>query len=290
VASQPSDPAGDETHFDSGLAELHQYLFHFEEAALPRAVDAFRLATTLAPDKAGHWAALGFALDASDLPGEALAALRRANDVEPEDEEVEVFVLTLLSELGPESEAMAGVEALATRNGVDLESLRRELADAGLPVNALALLRNGFLRARNFLRSTLEDAIERSHRMHDPEESARQAESDRQECFERQEELQDSFDPDRVPAGLHDVIPWAMRLGVGDDVCRSTLVEGLTTDERSSLLSAIRIHASSIDSWLDTFEGKPMAPEAAAFMYLLVGVEETNALPRPVQTENDSQT
>jgi tetratricopeptide (TPR) repeat protein len=276
VTSQPSDPAGAQARFERGLAELHQYLFHFEEAALPRAVNFFRSATTLAPDEASHWAALGFALDASDLPEEAMAALRCANEVDPEDEEVEVFVLTLFSELGPEREAMAAVEALAKRKGVDIEFLREELADAGMPVDARALLMNGFLRARNFLRSTLEDAIERSQRKRDPEEWARQAEAERRECLEMQEELQSNFDYDQVPAGLHDVMPWAVRLGVGDDVCRSMLVERLTTGERSSLHGVIRKQASSIQLWLDTFDDKPMTPEAAAFMYLLLGMEETN--------------
>jgi len=276
VASQTSDPTGAEGHFDRGLADLDRYLFHFEEAALPRAVDAFRSATALAPDRAGHWAALGFALDASDLPEEAMVALRRANEVDPEDEEVEVFVLTLLSELGPEDEAMAAVEALAKRKGVDLESMRRELADADMPVDSRALLMNGFLRARNFLRSTLEDAIERSSRTRPPEERARQAESERRECDERQEELQNTIDPDRVPAGLRDVTPWAIRLGVGDDVCRGKLVESLTTVERTALVDVIGEHATSIHVWLDTFGDKPMTSEAAAFMYLLLGLEETN--------------
>ena len=276
--------AAQSTHYLDGLGALDQYLFHFEDAALPRAVAAFRSAAKLAPDNADHWAALGFALDASDLPVEAMAALRRASEVDPEDEVVQVFVLTLLSELGPEAEAMAAVEDLAKRKGVDLESLRRELADEGLPVTARALLMDGFLRARNYLRSTLEDAIERSDRMRDPEEWTRRTEAERQECLEMQEELQSDFDADRVPAGFRDVAPWAMRLGVGDDVCRSTLVEGLTTDERAALLSAIQEHASSIHAWLDAFEDRPMTSEAAAFMYLLLGVEEANAPAPPDAT------
>lgn len=276
MASKPLDTTGAEAHFNRGLGELHRYLFYFEETALPRAVDAFRLATTLDTDQAAYWAALGFALDASDLPDEAMIVLRRANEIDPEDEEVEVFVLTLLSELGPEPEAMAAVEALAKRKGVDLDLLRQELANADMSINARAFLMNGFLRARNFLRSTLEDAIERSHGKSSPEEYARQTEADLQECFEMQEELQKDFDAGRVPNVLHDVGPWAVRLGVGDDVCRSTLFERLTSDERSTLFSVIDKHASSINSWLDMLEGKPMTIEAAAFMYLLLGVEETN--------------
>ena len=263
-----------EAGFDRGLAELHQYLFHLDEAALPRAVEAFRSATALAPDNADHWAALGFALDSSDVPGEAMAALQRARDVDPEDEEVEVFILTLQSELGPEREAMAAVEALAKRSGVDLESLRRDLTAADMPVDSRALLMNGFLRARNFLRSRLEDAIERSQRRRDPEEWDRQAEAERRECGERQEELRNNIDPEGVPVPLRDVTPWAIRLGVGDDVCRSTLAEQLTPGERSALQGVIREHTTAIHAWLDTFGDEPMTPEAAAFMYLLLGVEE----------------
>jgi len=137
--------------------ELHQYLFHFEEASLPRTVDAFRLATSLDPDSAGHWAQLGYSLDASDLPREALVAFRRAGEIDPADEEVEVFVHTLLSELGPEREAMSAVDALAKRNGVDLESLRRDLTAAGVPVDARSLLMNGFIRARHLWLDTFGD-------------------------------------------------------------------------------------------------------------------------------------
>jgi len=277
VASQPSDSAGAESHFDRGLNELDRYLFHFEEAALLRAVDAFRLATALAPGNAGHWAALGFALDAADMPGDAIVAFRRAKEVDPEDEEIEVFILTLFSESGPEPEAIAAVEALAERKGVDLASLRRDLTDAGMPVDARTLLMNGFLRARNFLRSRLEDAIEQSHRTHDPKERARQAEAEGRECGEMQEALRNDVDPEGVPAGLRDVTPWAIRLGVGDDVCRSMLTERLTSDERSALLDVIGRHATSIHLWLDAFGDKPMTTEAAAFMYLLLSVEETNA-------------
>ena len=159
MAPQSSESNGAETHYHLGLAELHQYLFHFKEAALPRAVKAFERATVLEAGNASYWTAFGFALDAQDLPGEAIVALRQAHQLDPEDEQVEVFVLTLLSELGPEPEAMAAVEAFAERKGINLASYRKQLAEADMPVNARALVMNGFVRARNFLRSTLEDAI-----------------------------------------------------------------------------------------------------------------------------------
>jgi len=78
-----------------------------------------------------------------------------------------------MSALGPEGEAMAAGESLPSRKDVDLDSMRRELTDADMPVGGRTLLMNGFLRARNFLQSILEDAIDRFQRAHDPAEWAR---------------------------------------------------------------------------------------------------------------------
>lgn len=276
MATHPSSQIQAKAHFHRGLAELHRHLFHLEEAALPRAVKAFRLAALIGVDNSDHWAGLGFGLDALDRPEEALAAFRRAWAINPADEEVEIFALTLLCELGPEPEAMAAVEALAKRQGLDLPSLREELTAAAMPVDARTLVMNGFLHARNVLRSRLEDAMERSQRSHDRGSWERDLASQRQDCARRQEELRCTLDPVRVPAELRDVTPWAIRLGVGDDLCRSSLMEGLTSSERSVMLGMIQDHATSIHSWLDTFEDRTMTPEAAAFMYLLLGVEEMN--------------
>jgi hypothetical protein len=205
---------------------------------------------------------------------ESMVAFERAHEADPEDEEVAVFIATLRSELGPEPDARAAVEALAKRSGVDLDSRREELAAADMPIDARTLVRNGFLRARNFVRSGLEDTIDRSQRKRAPKAAARRDEAERSECSEQQEELRGSVDQDQVPPEFRDLTPWAVRLGVGDDVCRSSLVEGLAPDERSGLLSLTARHGTVIYAWLDTFGDDPMTPEAAAFMYLLLGVEE----------------
>ncbi len=262
--------------FDRGLIELDRFLFHFEEAALQRAIAAFRLAARLAPDDSRHWSALGFALDCADRPDEALAAFRRAQAVDPDDEEAAVFVLTLLAEAGREDEAMAGVVAHAQRTNVDLEALGQELADADMPADAHTLIRNGFIHARNFLRSTLQTAIERAERRLDPKAWARQADAERRECEEAQETLAREIDPTRVPDGLADLTPWAIRLGVGDDVCRGLLWEQLTPEGRATLAALIPEHAKAIQNWLDETDSDSMTPEAAAFMYLLLGWEESS--------------
>ena len=157
-------------------------------------------------------------------------------------------------------------QARFDRGLAELERYLHDFEDAALP------------RARNFVRSGLEDAMERSHRRRDPEEWAERTEAERRKCAEMQDELRNSINPDRVPSGLRDLTPWAIRLGVGDDVCRNGLAEGLTPAERSALLRAIRKQATSIHVWLDAFGDKPMTPEAAAFMYLLLVVEEMNTV------------
>ena len=279
MAERPSDAVQAEDQYRRGLAELDRYLFDFESGSLAHAVEAFRLATDHGSHTSSYWVGLGFALDASDSPREALTAFERAYALDPEDEEVEVFVLTLLSELGPEKEALAAVEARAERTGVDLESLRSELAEAEMVCDARTLVMNAFIRARNFVRSRLEDEIERLRRAQDPDDWARQGDADEQNCVQLQAELESSMDAECVPEGFREVTPWAVRLGVGDDVCRSTLVENLTASERSEVLGVIGDHATSIHRWLDGFEDRPLTPEAGAFMYLLLGLEETDDAP-----------
>ena len=260
--------------FDRGLIELDQFLLHFEEAALQRAAASFRLAARLAPDNARYWSALGFALDAAERPDEALAAFRRAEALDPDDEEVVVFILTLLSEAGREDEAMAGVAAHAQRTDVDLEALKREIDAAEMPSDSQTLIQNAFIRARNFMRSSLQTAIERAERRRDPKAWARQMDEERRACQEAQEALKREIDPARVPDGLALLTPWAARLGVGDDVCRGFLWEQLAAEERATLGALIPAHAEAVRHWLDGIDSDSMPPEAAAFMYLLLGWEE----------------
>ena len=262
-----------EDRFGQGLDELDRYLFHLEEAALPRAIASFRAATAHTPEHLESWVALGFALDAADKPERAAAALRRAHEIGPEDEEVEVFVATLLCESGPEPAAMEMVERLAERQGVDLESLRSELIAADFPTDAQTLLLNGFLRARNFVRSRLEDLIAKRSRTVGGGGQRPNELDDDTDCAPFQLELQAGFEIARVPGPLREMAPWAVRLGVGDDVCRSILMEALSTGERSELHRAADIHAAAIHEWLDGL-GDAMTHEASAFMYLLLGVEE----------------
>jgi hypothetical protein len=78
----------------------------------------------------------------------------------------------------------------------------------------------------------------------------------------------------RVPEPLRAVAVWASRYGVGDDHCRPLLLARLRRAERLQLIREVGEQADAIHAWLDSFGDGPMPTEAAAFMYLALGVEE----------------
>jgi hypothetical protein len=61
---------------------------------------------------------------------------------------------------------------------------------------------------------------------------------------------------------------------VGDDVCRPFLLMRLPKARRAKLIRAVDAHADEIHAWLDGFPRGKMTEEAAAFLYLVEGVEE----------------
>lgn len=258
--------------FKRGLVELGHFLMYFEDAVLARAVGYFQSATRLSPGNANYWIGLGFALDIKGDANAALVAMRRAAELDPADEEAEVFVLTLLAELGLETEALSRTEELAARTGVDLESLRHDLIVADMPVDTLTILRNGFLCPRNFVRSRLEDAIDRAERSNAARDS--HLEIELEDCHDRRAKLEREVELDRVPPALRQLVPWVLRFGVGDDPCRAILVDELTQDERDQALRDLREYGSEVHAWLDSYDEGSLPPEAAAFMYALLAAEE----------------
>ncbi len=258
--------------FNRGLVKLGSFLMDFNDAALAQAIDLFDTATQLSPDKAICWLALGFAYDHIDDPNAALVAMRRAHQLDPDDEEAEVYLLTLLAETGSEAEALAGAEALAVRNGTDLDLLRQEITEADMPVDATTILLNGFIRPRNFLRSRLEDEIARLERSMKGQRS--HTEDDKDDCYDRRAQLEGEFELEQVPKGLQKLVPWVLRLGIGDDPCRNLLAEELTTAEKVRLLRDFREYGTEVQSWLDSFGERSLSSEAAAFMYAFLAAEE----------------
>ena len=227
------------------------------------------------PKHAASHAALGYTNDHLGRRMEqALACFRQALRLAPRDRISEVYALTLLAEMGREKEALAGIKAAAKRHDLHLARLRRALLAAGFPADAETLLMNGFIHARNFMRSAIADKAERIRDARAPGRAQRRAEAERKDCREHQKALARGFDASRVPAEVRALAPWASRYGVGDDVCRPVLLGSLTKAQRGKLIRAVDAHAGEIHTWLDGFPRGKMTTEAAAFLYLAEGVEE----------------
>jgi tetratricopeptide (TPR) repeat protein len=227
------------------------------------------------PKHAASHAALGYTNDHLGRRQEqALACFREALRLAPRDRISEVYALTLLADMGRESEALAGIKAAAKRHELDLAKLKREIAAAGFRADATTLLMNGFIYARNFMRSAIADKAERIRNARAPGRAPRRAEAERKACREDQKALARGFDASRVPAEIRALAPWASRYGVGDDVCRPFLLSSLTKAQRGKLIRAVDAHAGEIHTWLDGFPRGKMTTEAAAFLYLAEGVEE----------------
>ena len=82
------------------------------------------------------------------------------------------------------------------------------------------------------------------------------------------------LDSAKVPADLWDLVPFAQRWGIGDDVARSERLQKATAAERSELRAAFRPRQARITAWLDSFGQGAMPEEAAAFMYTQLAIEE----------------
>lgn len=247
-----------------------------DSQVLARAQELLERAVKLDPSHALAHTALGFAVSERGFENaeQALAHFRSSHRLDPKNKTVEVYIARMLVDLEREEEALKLLAAMAPRHGVKLAKLKAELAKAALPVDAEHLLTSGFIRARNFLRSELEDEAERIRNSIDRGRKRRVAKEELDRCRRDQLELERSFDPKRVPASIKALAAAAARYGVGDDVCRPLLMRRIPKKEREKLIRQADKLAGPIDKWLDTFAEGKMTSEAAAFMYLMNGVEE----------------
>ena len=87
------------------------------------------------------------------------------------------------------------------------------------------------------------------------------------------------LDSQAVPADLRHLIPLAQEWGIGDDVDRLAKVDSATPAQRAQLRRAVGPQQGRITQWLDSFEQGEMSPEAGAFMYMQLAIEEMLGLP-----------
>ncbi len=273
VAAEAGDAAA---RYKLAVLLLEAHHWSRERRQVSRARDVLKEAVKRRPKHAPSHAVLGYIYDNSGLRAakHALACMREAHRLNPRDRICEVYLITLLQESGREKEALAAITAAAPRHKVDLKKVRRELAKARFRADAASLLMNGFIRARNFLKSRLGDEAERILNSLKPGRAQREAAAQHERCVQDQRELERSFDASRVPESVRALSRWASRYGLGDDYCRPFLLKRLAKKQRAELVRAVNRHATAIHAWLDTFAAGKMPAEAAAFMYLTLGVEE----------------
>jgi hypothetical protein len=82
------------------------------------------------------------------------------------------------------------------------------------------------------------------------------------------------LNPKRVPAQFHDLIAFAQKWGIGDDIIRDDLHQKVSQEEKQALIIALEGRHKAINEWLDSFGNGKMTEEAAAFMYMLEGFDE----------------
>jgi tetratricopeptide (TPR) repeat protein len=262
-------------HYEEAILLLDAHMPTGYRKRLTEARRHLEVAVQEAPKHAASQAALGYTNDHLGRRDEqALACFREALRLKPSDRIAEVYLLILLAEMGREKQALAGIKAAAPRHELDLAKLKRQLAAVKFRTDANHLLMNGFIHARNFMRSKISDEAERIRNKRAPGRKRRQAAAELEACQKDQEALARGFDASRVPEAIRALADWASRFGIGDDVCRPFLLMRLPKAQQAKLIRAVDAHADQIHAWLDGFPSGKMTEEAAAFLYLTEGVEE----------------
>ncbi len=82
------------------------------------------------------------------------------------------------------------------------------------------------------------------------------------------------LDPTQVPTHLRHLLPLAAQWGVGDDIIRNDMIDKSTGAEKREAHEAVADSYERITEWLDSFEGRPLSPEAEAFLYLQAALDE----------------
>jgi hypothetical protein len=80
--------------------------------------------------------------------------------------------------------------------------------------------------------------------------------------------------PEQVPQHLRDLLPMAIKWGIEDDIIRNDFQQNASNNEKLELQESLSGKGQAINEWLDSFGSNLMPPEAAAFMYMMLGLDE----------------
>lgn len=88
------------------------------------------------------------------------------------------------------------------------------------------------------------------------------------------------IDLNDVPAALRDLIPFAFKWGIGDDVARSDFEEAASDEEKEQFRRALTGRTAQVTEWLDSFAEDSVHPGAFSnFTYMLEALAEMDIRP-----------
>lgn len=192
---------------------------------------------------------------------ESLALFIEATALAPGDAVLHAAVATLAAESGDPVAARPLIESAARASGLPVPGPRDDLRH---------WVRNSLVHARNHLDSRLRKAADKLESRFGgrPLEELMAL-----ELAETRKALKKEVPRSRVPAAWRHLVPWAQRLGVGDDGLRALAASELDAAEWARLEAELAPHDPAITAWIDGC-GSPLSAEAAAFQALLLAVEE----------------
>lgn len=234
-----------------------------------RARELLSRAVNLRRDFAAAHALLAYVLLGFDDLRGALASLRRAVDLCPNNEIYQDFLLEALDRAGSVCALQQELERAAKKRRIDLSSLRAQLREAKLPTRASTVRENAFPAGQRHFVSSLAEAVEtiESQYAADVASDAELADAARREV---------RIDARRVPADLRSVVHLARKWGISDDADRGLLIRRASAAEKTEMRKTLSLRLRRrINEWLDSFpDASSMTREASHFMFLLEAYDE----------------
>jgi len=87
------------------------------------------------------------------------------------------------------------------------------------------------------------------------------------------------INPEKVPENLRDLIPFAAKWGIMDDIIRVDFEEKASSEEKQEFKKALTDRTDEVQHWLDSFGSDLMPDEAAHFLFMLEGLDEMKLWP-----------
>jgi hypothetical protein len=98
--------------------------------------------------------------------------------------------------------------------------------------------------------------------------------------MDRFDRYRQEIDINDVPQHLRDLVPFAYKWGIGDDVARAEFEESTSEEEKDELRRALTGRTEQVTEWLDSFAQGSVHPGAFSnFSYMLEAAAEMTIWP-----------